>query len=172
MDIACSSRNVPLLRRLEQCAPYVGWLLVKVPQFGGLGASWQRRWVVVSHRYPNPQAPSNRQLTHCVFLAYKSLASTAPSCRVWLDGARAVSACALLLLVPGSAAAARVPDAALRQPAISRVDRCPSSPASFQLQREVYNPKAEARLLYGPQPGLTRIAQVGQAALEGWGQLQ
>lgn len=28
------------------------------------------------------------------------------------------------------------------------------------MQREVYNPKAEARLLYGPQPGLTRIAQV------------
>lgn len=56
MDIACSTRNVPLLRRLEQCAPYAGWLLVKVPQFGGLGSSWQRRWVVVSHRYPNPQA--------------------------------------------------------------------------------------------------------------------
>ena len=30
MDIACSTRNVPLLRRLEQCAPYVGWLLMKV----------------------------------------------------------------------------------------------------------------------------------------------
>lgn len=60
MDIACSTRNVPLLRRLEQCAPYAGWLLVKVPQFGGLGSSWQRRWVVVSHRYPNPQARCGR----------------------------------------------------------------------------------------------------------------
>ena len=29
MDIACATRNVPLLRRLEQCAPYVGWLLMK-----------------------------------------------------------------------------------------------------------------------------------------------
>ncbi len=27
----------------------------QVPQFGGLGSSWQRRWVVVSHRYPNPK---------------------------------------------------------------------------------------------------------------------
>lgn len=42
------------------------------------------------------QAPPARQLTHCVFLAYKTLASTAPSCRVWLDGARAVSGCARL----------------------------------------------------------------------------
>lgn len=40
---------------------------------------------------PILQAPPARQLTHCVFLAYKTLASTAPSCRVWLDGARAVS---------------------------------------------------------------------------------
>jgi hypothetical protein len=55
MDIACSTKNVPLLRRLEQCAPYTGWLMVKVPQFGGLGSAWQRRWVVVSHRFPNPQ---------------------------------------------------------------------------------------------------------------------
>ncbi|KAL4436738.1 hypothetical protein ABPG75_003877 [Micractinium tetrahymenae] len=116
VDIACSTRNVPLLRRLEQCAPYVGWLLVKVPQFGGLGSSWQRRWVVVSHRYPNPAAPPARQLTHCVFLAYKTLANTAPSCRVWLDGARA---------------------------------------------REVYNPKAEARLQVSAVPGAPRVAQAG-----------
>jgi hypothetical protein len=119
MDIACSTRNVPLLRRLEQCAPYVGWLLMKVPQFGGLGSSWQRRWVVVSHRYPNPKAPPARQLTHCVFLAYKTLASTAPSCRVWLDGARA---------------------------------------------REVYNPKAEARLQSYATSG-PRIAQVRRIAV-------
>ena len=62
MDIACSTRNVPLLRRLEQCAPYVGWLLMKVPQFGGFGSSWQRRWVVVSHRFPNPQVGGGGRL--------------------------------------------------------------------------------------------------------------
>ena len=67
-------------------------LRLQVPQFGGLGSSWQRRWVVVSHRYPYPHVPPQRQLTHCVFLAFKTLANTAPSCRVWLDGARAVSA--------------------------------------------------------------------------------
>jgi hypothetical protein len=102
MDIACSTRNVPLLRRLEQCAPFAGWLQVKVPQFGGLGSAWQRRWVVVSHRFPSPAAPPASQLTHCVFLAYKNLASTAPACRLWLDGARAVS----LLLPSGQPSAA------------------------------------------------------------------
>ncbi|KAI3426006.1 hypothetical protein D9Q98_007974 [Chlorella vulgaris] len=115
MDIACSTKNVPLLRRLEQCAPFAGWLLVKVPVFGGFGATWQRRWVVISHRFPNPRAPRNSQLTHCVFLAYKTLANTAPSCRVWLDGARA---------------------------------------------REVYNPKAEARLQATVGSG-PRVAQAG-----------
>ena len=128
MDIACSSRNVAMLRRLERCAPFSGWVMMKVPQFGGLGASWQRRWAVVSHRYPNPrvragatgaggwwvsgaqhcapqlvQAPASRQLTHCVFLAYKNLAAAAPSCRVWLDGARAVSTrCHCVLDVVGN----------------------------------------------------------------------
>jgi hypothetical protein len=115
MDIACSTRNVPLLRRLEQCAPFAGWLQVKVPQFGGLGSAWQRRWVVVSHRFPSPAAPPASQLTHCVFLAYKNLASTAPACRLWLDGARA---------------------------------------------REVFNPKAEARLQRWTGGG-PRCAQAG-----------
>jgi hypothetical protein len=109
MDIACSTKNVPLLRRLEQCAPFAGWLLVKVPVFGGFGATWQRRWVVISHRFPNPRAPRNSQLTHCVFLAYKTLANTAPSCRVWLDGARAVSC----LLLPCSACGLHPTPAAL-----------------------------------------------------------
>lgn len=89
MDIACRTRNVPLLRRLEQCAPYAGWLLVKVPQFAGLGSAWQRRWVVVCHRFPSPTAAT--QLTHCVFLAYKKLDSSRPASCLWLDGAKAVS---------------------------------------------------------------------------------
>lgn len=79
------------MQQLDQLPAALGPALPQVPQFGGLGSSWQRRWVVVSHRYPNPAAPPARQLTHCVFLAYKTLANTAPSCRVWLDGARAVS---------------------------------------------------------------------------------
>lgn len=41
MDIACSTRNVPLLRRLEQCAPYVGWLLVKVRGDAAVCQSWR-----------------------------------------------------------------------------------------------------------------------------------
>lgn len=50
LDVACSLRNVDLLRRLESGAPWSGWLLMKVTRLGGLGTEWQRRWVVVSHR--------------------------------------------------------------------------------------------------------------------------
>lgn len=93
MDIACAARNVPMVRRLEQVAPFAGWLLMKVPKFAGLGSTWERRWCVVCHRFPYPHAPPAQQLTHVVFLAYKSDTNTTPACRAWLDGAKAVSAC-------------------------------------------------------------------------------
>ncbi|GAB4823109.1 hypothetical protein N2152v2_010155 [Parachlorella kessleri] len=88
MDVACADKNVALLRRTEAAAVFKGWLMLKVPRFGGLGSEWQRRWCVICHRYPYPGAPPARQVTHLVFLAYKSTANTVPACRVWLDGAR------------------------------------------------------------------------------------
>lgn len=89
LDIACASRNPTLVRRLEHVAPFHGWLMMKVPRFGGLGSTWERRWCVICHRFPYPHAPPAQQLTHVVFLAYKTDAATSPACRAWLDGAHA-----------------------------------------------------------------------------------
>lgn len=62
MDIACSTRNVPLLRRLEQCAPYVGWLLMKVglsPAAGFACFCWFGQARCASHTLmPCPGKPS------------------------------------------------------------------------------------------------------------------
>jgi hypothetical protein len=44
MDVACADKNATLLRRTEQAAVFRGWLLMKVPRFGGLGSEWQSRW--------------------------------------------------------------------------------------------------------------------------------
>ena len=49
------------------------------------------RWCVICHRLPYPAAPPSQQLVHVVLLAYKRTDYTAPACRVWLDGASAVS---------------------------------------------------------------------------------
>ena len=102
------------------------------------------------------QAPASRQLTHCVFLSYKTLAHTTPACRMWLDGARAVRrrrravpACAQAGLLRPATARHRLP--AVLMPALF--------PIPHPLQREVYNPKAEARLQYGG--GGPRVAQAG-----------
>jgi hypothetical protein len=89
MDLACSARNPDLLRRLEAGAAWSGWLSQKVPRLGGLGSEWQRRWVVVTHRFPAPTAPPERRLVHVVLCCFKAANATAPSCRAWLDGARA-----------------------------------------------------------------------------------
>lgn len=89
MDIACANRNAALVRLLERAAPFHGWLMMKVPRFGGLGSTWERRYCVICHRFPYPHAPRTAQLTHVVFLAYKTDTATTPVCRAWLDGARA-----------------------------------------------------------------------------------
>ncbi len=62
VDFACSAKNAQLLRRLEAGSPYSGWLMLKVPRFGGLGSEWQPRWCVVMHRYPYPGSPPSRQV--------------------------------------------------------------------------------------------------------------
>lgn len=90
MDLACSTRNVDLLRQIETHAQWRGWLMQKVTRLGGLGTEWQRRWVVICHRLPSPFEPPARQVTHVVLLCYKNTTNTAPACRVWLDGAKTV----------------------------------------------------------------------------------
>lgn len=99
MDLACSTKNVDILRRIETHAHWSGWLSQKVPRLAGFGAEWQRRWVVVCHRIASPLAPPNRQVTHVVLLCYKTTSSCSPVCRVWLDGAQTVSPSVCVALV-------------------------------------------------------------------------
>ncbi|KAL6781380.1 hypothetical protein ACKKBG_A10915 [Auxenochlorella protothecoides x Auxenochlorella symbiontica] len=87
MDVACSRRNVSVLRLLEQRSPFKGWLYVKTATFAGLSREWKRRWCIVCHRHPYPRAPEGRRLIHVVLLAYRDTEAVAPVCRVWLDGA-------------------------------------------------------------------------------------
>jgi hypothetical protein len=75
-------------------APEGGHLLNRGGYLGptlALRRSGFRRWCVICHRYPYPGAPPARQVTHLVFLSYKNNSGTVPACRVWLDGACAVS---------------------------------------------------------------------------------
>jgi hypothetical protein len=92
MDLGCSTKAAELLRRMEVGALWRGWVLQKVPRLGGLSTEWQRRWAVVCHRLPRPGAPPERRLAHVVLLCYKGTDAFAPSCRAWLDGARAAEA--------------------------------------------------------------------------------
>jgi hypothetical protein len=91
MDLACLTKNVSVLRQIETNAPFKGWLLMKVLRFGGMGAEWQRRWCIIYHRYPFPDARTATHVTHVALVAYKRIDSAVPVCKVWLDGARAVS---------------------------------------------------------------------------------
>jgi hypothetical protein len=127
------------------------------------------------------QAPPARQLTHCVFLAYKSLGATAPSCRVWLDGARAVSRTAgpVPQLHPFARCTLAMVACVTRLLVCSRLWSCPVRhwlPNSPHAQREVYNPKAEARLQaaagggrHPAQAGITLHRKHEQPAGEGRG---
>lgn len=90
MDYACAKKNVTVLRRLEQGAPFKGWLYIKTATFAGLTREWKRRWCVVCHRYPYPRGPPQGRLIHVVLVAYRDTHSVSPTCRVWLDGATAV----------------------------------------------------------------------------------
>ncbi|KAK9816586.1 hypothetical protein WJX72_002286 [[Myrmecia] bisecta] len=97
VDLAIVSKNVGLLRRLEQQARFAGWLTMKVPRYLGLGAEWKARWVVIMPRYPHPAVPAPDQVVRTLLVCYKpvdpgSAASgkgAGPSCKCWLDGARA-----------------------------------------------------------------------------------
>lgn len=69
MDVAVGSRSALVLRRMESAAPFAGIIAVKEVKWGGLGALWQPRHVVVMHRFPGPATPASDRVVRKVGMA-------------------------------------------------------------------------------------------------------
>ena len=89
MDFACERKNLALMRRFEDAAPWKGWLEQKVSALAGFTSQWRRRWVVICFRMPSPFVPADKRRTHLTLLCYVDQERPWPSCKVWLDGSSA-----------------------------------------------------------------------------------
>lgn len=89
MDFACEKKNLALMRRFEDAAPWKGWLEQKVSALAGFTSQWRRRWVVICFRMPSPFVPVDKRRTHLTLLCYVDQERPWPSCKAWLDGANA-----------------------------------------------------------------------------------
>jgi hypothetical protein len=91
MDLACMARQVRELRCMESKAIWCGWLEQKVSRLGGLSATWERRWVVVTQRLKNPEKRvANEANVRVVMLCYENDASWSAVCKCWIDCSSAV----------------------------------------------------------------------------------
>ena len=61
-----------ILRRLEEAAPFAGWLDVKETKWEGLRSAWVPRWVTVVHRIPGPAAPPSERVVRVVLSYYRA----------------------------------------------------------------------------------------------------
>ena len=91
MDLACMSRQVRELRCMESKAIWCGWLEQRVSRLGGLSATWEKRWVVVTQRLKNPRKRvANQANVRVVMLCYENDASWSAVCKCWIDCSNAV----------------------------------------------------------------------------------
>lgn len=88
LDYAIVRKEVHLVRRFEQLGQFRGYLKAKVPSWGGLGSSWQSRWVAVVPRYSYPRLPRNEQVLRHLLLFYENAHHQDPTCRVYLHGSK------------------------------------------------------------------------------------
>lgn len=89
LDYAILRKDTHLVRRFEELGHFRGYLRAKVPSWGGLGSSWQPRWVAIVPRYSYPRLPRNERVTRHLLLFYENANHCDPTCRLYLDDSHA-----------------------------------------------------------------------------------
>lgn len=79
LNQALRYQSVAVVRRMEAAAPFAGFMAVKETKLGGLGSSWQSRWVTIVLSIPGDLAPAGQRAVRKQLFCYSSPETACPS---------------------------------------------------------------------------------------------